>query len=423
MKSGAGSVRDPQVEGRVRTGLSPSSANRGAGAEDLRRRNLSAILAHVHLSGPASRSQLARTTGLNRSTIADLVGERAARHLVSEQRSPATARPGRPSPVVTARAEGAVVLAVEMAVDSIAVATVGIGGHVFNRVRIDRPRRWFSPDQTVEDVATVTGPLLAALPVGHQFVGVGVAVVGVIRTSDGFVHLAPNLGWRDVPLGQMLAERLDVGPVSVANEADLGALCEHRRGAQPAAADLLFISGEVGIGVGIILDGEPRRGAAGYAGEAGHTLINPAGTRCACGATGCWETEAGEIALLRLAGFGPGGGGSAAIERVLALANDAKARTAISTVGWWLGIGIGDLVNLFNPVRAVLGGMYARLFPLLEPSLREGMATRVLDAPGAMVEVAPTTVGIDAPLLGAAELALTDVIEDPSRISTTRSRA
>jgi predicted NBD/HSP70 family sugar kinase len=276
----------------------------------------------------------------------------------------------------------------------------------------------------VEDVVQVTGPLLAALPVGHQFAGVGVAVVGVTRTADGFVHLAPNLGWRDVPLGAMLAERLDVGPVSVANEADLGALCEHRRGADPAATDLLFISGEVGIGVGIILDGEPRRGAAGYAGEAGHTLVNPAGTCCACGATGCWETEAGEIALLRHAGLAPGGGGSEAIDRVLALAEggDAKAVAAISTVGWWLGVGIANLVNLLNPVRAVVGGMYARLFPLLEQSMREGMATRVLDAPGAMVEVVPTTVGIDAPLLGAAELALTDVIENPNRISSTRSR-
>jgi predicted NBD/HSP70 family sugar kinase len=399
-------------------------ATRGAGAEELRRRNLSAILAQVHLSGPASRSQLARTTGLNRSSVADLVGELATRHLVSEQRTPATVGPGRPSPVVTARPEGAVVLAIEMAVDSIAVATVGLGGHVFNRVRIDRPRGRFSPDQTVEDVVKVAGPLLAALPVGHQFVGVGVAVVGVTRTADGFVHLAPNLGWRDVPLGAMLAERLDVGPVSVANEADLGALCEHRRGADPAATDLLFISGEVGIGVGIILDGEPRRGAAGYAGEAGHTLVNPAGTCCACGATGCWETEAGEIALLRHAGLAPGGGGSAAIDRVLALAEggDAKAVAAISTVGWWLGVGIANLVNLLNPVRAVVGGMYARLFPLLEQSMREGMATRVLDAPGAMVEVVPTTVGIDAPLLGAAELALTDVIENPNRISSTRSR-
>lgn len=395
--------------------------NRGAGAEELRRHNLSAILTYVHLCGPTSRTELARTTGLNRSTVADLVGELAGRGLVTEHRSPVASGPGRPSPLVSPRPAGAVVLAIELAVDSIAVATVGLGGHVFNRVRIDRPRGRFSPDQTVEDVVTLAGPLVGALPVDHRLVGVGTAVVGVARRADGFVHLAPNLGWRDVPLGDMLGQRLAAGPVTVANEADLGALCEHRRGADTEVRDLLFVSGEVGIGVGIILDGEPRRGAAGYAGEAGHTLVNPSGMRCRCGAIGCWETEAGEGALLRHAGLRPEEGGRAAIDRVAALAEagDGRASDALATVGRWLGVGLGDLVNLFNPARVVIGGMYARLYPHIEHSLRDGVAERVLAAPGAMVDIAPTAVGIDAPLLGAAELALTAVVEHPDRTTTT----
>jgi predicted NBD/HSP70 family sugar kinase len=399
--------------------------NRGAGAEELRRHNLSAVLTEVHLSGPASRSQLARRTGLNRSTVADLVGELAALGLVSEHRTPTAEGPGRPSPTVTVKPEGAVVLAIELAVDSLAVATVGLGGHVFNRVRIDRPRQRFSPDQTVEDIVMLAGPMLASLPVGHGFAGVGAAIVGVTRTADGFVHRAPNLGWRDVPLGEMLAQRLAVGPVSVANEADLGALCEQRRGDHTGASNVLFVSGEVGIGVGIILGGEPSRGAAGYAGEAGHTLVNPSGIRCACGATGCWETEAGEGALLRHAGVPPGEGGRAAIDDVLARATqgDERALSALSTVGRWLGLGIGDLVNLFNPELVVVGGMFLRLFPQLEKSMREGVAARVLEAPGAMVEIVPTAIGIDAPLLGAAEHAFTELIEHPQRPSTTRSRA
>ena len=102
-------------------------------------------------------------------------------------------------------------LAIELAVDSIAVATVGLGGHVFNRVRIDRPRGRFSPSETVEDAVKLAEPLLASVPLDHHFAGVGVAVVGLTRRSDGFVHLAPNLGWHDVPLGEMLAERLALG--------------------------------------------------------------------------------------------------------------------------------------------------------------------------------------------------------------------
>jgi predicted NBD/HSP70 family sugar kinase len=397
-----------------RKGEAPS----GTSAEELRRHNLGALLGHVHMAGPTSRSDLATITGLNRSTIADLVAELSALGLVVERRTPKSAGPGRPSPVVTAIAEGAVVLAIELAVDSIAVATVGLGGHVFNRVRIDRPRGRFSPEETVADVVKLAEPLLASLPVEHRLVGIGVAVVGITRRADGLVHLAPNLGWRDVPLGDMLRERLVLdAPVSVANEADLGALSEYRRGVSPGVANLLFLSGEVGIGLGVILGGEVALGAAGYAGEAGHTLINPSGIRCRCGSIGCWETEAGEGALLRRAGGAIGEGGTASVDRAIALAEagDAKVRAAVESVGGWLGLGIANLVNLFNPELVVLGGMFARLYPVVKCSMEDAMRTRVLAAPGSMVDIVPTALGADAPLLGAAELALSDVIEHPSR--------
>jgi predicted NBD/HSP70 family sugar kinase len=401
-------------------GSNPSASSGGAGAEQMRRRNLSTLLGHVHLAGPTSRSQLASLTGLNRSTIADLVGELASLGLVVERRAPKSAAPGRPSPVVAANPEGAVVLAIEVAVDSIAVATIGLGGHVYNRVRIDRPRGRFSPSETVEDAVKLAEPLLASVPLNHHFAGVGVAVVGLTRRVDGFVHLAPNLGWRDVPLGELLADRLGVDvPIHVANEADLGALSEHRRGVRPGAANLLFVSGEVGIGVGVILGGRPGLGAAGYAGEAGHTLVNPTGVPCRCGASGCWETEAGEGALLRHAGPSAGPGGRASIDHVVARAEDGDSQmlAAVGTIGGWLGIGIGDLINLFNPELVVLGGMFARLYPLLRDAMEVGVRTRVLAAPGSMVEIVPTALGIDAPLLGAAELALSAVIDNPSLVA------
>ena len=157
--------------------------SRRSGADDLRRSNLSALLDHVHLRGPTSRSQLTTITGLNRSTIADLVGELSRLGLVTERRSARTDGPGRPSPIVAAAPEGAVVLAIDLAVDSIAVATVGLGGHVFNRLRVDRPRDRFSPDETVDDAVKLAEPLLGALPDDHRFAGVGVAVVGITRRS------------------------------------------------------------------------------------------------------------------------------------------------------------------------------------------------------------------------------------------------
>lgn len=400
--------------GSGRVGERAHVPRRGVAGDEVRRHNLGTIVERLHLAGPLSRSDLTRMTGLNRSTIADLLAELTSVGLVEEGPGVPGSGPGRPSPVVRVRPHRASVLAVELAVDSIAVATVGLGAHVYNLVRVARPRGRFSPDETVQDVAKLGGPLLDSLPAGYVFAGVGVAVVGITRRSDGSVHLAPNLGWRDVPLATMLAAELQLpAPVLAANEADLGALAEHRRGRQPGVANLVYISGEVGIGAGVIVDGRPLLGSAGYAGEAGHTLINPDGTACRCGAVGCWETEAGEAALLRRAGMSEGAGGLPVVaER--ASVGDERALAAIADVGRWLGLGIGNLINLFNPDLVVLGGMYERLFTYLEPSVLEGARERTLAAPGEMATIACSALGPDAALIGAAELVMSRVIADPA---------
>jgi predicted NBD/HSP70 family sugar kinase len=391
--------------------------SRGVAADELRRHNLAVVLTRLHLGGPVSRSDLASGTGLNRSTIAALVGELLTLGLVAEGPALAASGPGRPSPVVRTRPEGAVVLAVELSVDSIAVATVGLGGHVYNRLRVERPREHLSPEQAVNDIANLARPLLTSLPTDHTFAGVGAGVVGITRRSDGFLHLAPNLGWRDVPIGELLAAGLQVAhPVSVANEADLGALAEHRRGVRPGVPNLIYISGEVGVGVGVIVNGEPLLGSAGYAGEAGHTLINPIGRRCRCGAMGCWETEAGEAALLRRAGSQMGATGLSALNtlRRRAAAGDEATLAAIAGVGRWLGLGIGNLINLFNPDVVVLGGLFHRFYPFLEASVVQGARSQALDAPWAGTTIAPSGLGADAALIGAAELALSNVIANPA---------
>jgi predicted NBD/HSP70 family sugar kinase len=404
----------------TRTGPSSrDTANRrGVAAEELRRHNLAAVLERLHLSGPQSRSELTAGTGLNRSTVADLIGELTALGLAEEGPAPATSGPGRPSPLVRARAQGAAVLAIEVSVDSIAVATAGLGGVVYDQVRVARPRRRFTPQATVRDVARLAGPLLGSLPAGHVLAGVGTGVVGVTRRSDGFVHLAPNLGWRNVPLGAMLAAELGLAdPVLVANEADLGALAEHRRGIGVGVGHLIYVSCGAGIGVGIICDGKPMLGSAGYAGEAGHTLINPNGQRCGCGALGCWEAEAGEAALAHRAGIPATVAGMGVLDTVLtrARAGDPRTLAALADSGRWLGLGIGNLVNVFNPELVVLGGLYHALFPYLEVAVTEGARTRAMDAPGGVARIASSGLGADALLIGAAELALSDVVADPAR--------
>ncbi len=399
------------------TRITGAAGARGVAAEELRRHNLGTVLEHLHLAGPSTRSQLTAITGLNRSTVADLIGELLGLGLVDEAPGAAASGPGRPSPVVHLRPEGSVVLAVEISVDSIALATIGIGGRIYNQVRIARPRGHFDPAATIGDIAELARPLLDALPAGHRLVGVGAAVVGIVRRRDGLVHLAPNLGWVELPLGGMLTEALDLGvPVRVANDADLGALGEQRRGGLGRVRHLVYVSGEVGIGAGVIVDGDPLLGSAGYAGEAGHTLVNPNGQQCRCGSTGCWETEAGEIALLRRAAV-EATTGLAAVEEVARLANDRDEETlaAIAATGRWLGIGISNLINLFNPEVIVLGGLYHRLFEYLEESVVAG-AQHAVAASRSMAEIRRSAIGANAPLVGAAELVLADVIADPARV-------
>jgi len=246
--------------------------------------------------------------------------------------------------------------------------------------------------------------------------------VGIRRRLYGVVSFAPSLVWRVVPSGKMVAAQLRLGhPITVANEADLGALAEHRRGVRPGVRHLIYVSGEVGIGIGVIMDGEPMLGAAGYAGEAGHTLVNPAGRACRCGAVGCWETEAGEAALLRQAEAGVSPTGLAILDTLgeRAAAGDPVVLGALAKIGRWLGLGIGNLINLFNPDVVVLGGLYHRFYSYLEACVTEGARSQALAAPWARTAIVPSGLGADAALMGAAELALTRVIADPAGAGRT----
>ena len=397
----------------------------GHRSEFVRHANLSAIVREVHLHGGLSRSDLVARTGLTRSGIRAVISDLVDAGLVREERAASQGAPGRPSPLVQPIASGAVVLALEVAVDSLAVATVGLGGEVLDLVRVDRPRGRFSVDETVTDLAELARLIRARTPARDSLIGVGVAIVGVVRRSDGVVRAAPNLGWHDVPLADQLGDALAVRlPIMVANEADLGALAEHRRGVAVGVDHLLFISGEVGVGGGAIVDGRPLVGVAGYGGEVGHMPINPAGVVCRCGSVGCWETEIGERTLLMRAGH-PTGGGRGAVDAVLrdAAAGVPEALGALDNVGRWLGVGLAGLVNILNPQMIVLGGLFGRIHPFVATSLRTEIDRLGLRASSELVEVRPASLGIDAPLIGAAELAFEPLLTNPLAWASTAQAA
>jgi predicted NBD/HSP70 family sugar kinase len=392
----------------------------GATQDEVRRSNLSAVLRLLHQDGSQTRSHITAVTGLNRSTVGDLVSALAALGLVRER--PGDVRGvGRPSLVVEPVAESAVVLALDVRVERTVAALVGLGGEVFGRIE----RRHTGRDQQslIDDVTSASRGLLADLPPGASWVGTGVGVPGVIRSSDGLVRFAPNLGWSDVALGDLLRESIGggCGDVIVRNDADLGVLAEYTRGAARACHTVIYLGGDVGVGGGLIVDGRPLVGAGGYGGEVGHMRVRPEGHTCRCGGSGCWETEIGYPALLRAAGLGPDSDVGIAELRDRALDGDPQATEAFAIVGGWVGLGLVNLINLLNPQCVVLGGHLGAVYDIASEQVLARLDA-ALPAARELVNVHASHLGDDATLIGAAEVALTALLDDPVRM-LTRSAA
>ncbi|WP_395658776.1 ROK family protein [Nocardioides sp.] len=385
----------------------------GVGTEELRRTNLCAILQTVHTHGPTTRAVLTKQLGLNRSTIGALTGELQALGLVSEETAAVGGRSGRPSHLVVPRADN-VVVAVDLGVDRIAVALVGLGGEVLERHNRTHQRGEHDVDHVVDAVAQMVGDVLADRS-GLRCLGIGVSVPGAVRASDGLVRFAPNLGWVEEPFTDLLAKRLGLR-VSTGNDANLGVLAEHLRGAAVGYSDVTYLSASVGIGGGFLIGGRPLAGSTGYAGEVGHMQVDSHGPVCRCGAVGCWETKVGENVLLRSAGRLSGGGPPAVAEVIAAAeAGEERAAEAVAKVAEWCGVGIRAIINLFNPEVVVLGGCLAQVWRAAEDQVNEAMSRSKLMSPREDVVIRSALLE-DSPLIGAAELAFAPVLEHPQAV-------
>lgn len=389
----------------------------GPSQEEVRRRNLGAVLRHVHLGGPASRAALTDRLGLNRSTILALVSELTAVGLVREELPRDTGRAGRPSLVVRPEPERAQVLAVDLGTRHLTAARVGLGGAILARLELPLPARDLTPDRAARTVAEAAHRLADHDAARGTCIGAGVAVHGMVRHPDGLVRSAPTLGWSDAEFGEELTRRLGSRtPVSVGNEANVGALAEHLRGAGAGCTDLVYLYGGVGIGAGVIAGGRLLGGLEGYAGEVGHMVVNPLdGRPCHCGARGCLEAEAGERALLAAARRDTGTAGRDAVLAVVDAADrgDVMARRALQRVGDWLGIGVANLVNLLNPGLVVFGGTLREIYLGSAAQFRSRITTNALAASRAQVRFRVSGLGDDCVLIGAAELAFERLLSSP----------
>lgn len=384
-----------------------------AGSPDVRRTNLAVLLRHLHLDGPMRRAELTERSGLTRSTVAGLVGELGRLGAVEQTTADPAATAsapvrGRPSPVVRPRPLGVQVLAAEVRVDEVEVALVGLGGTVLRRD--SRPLTDSAPGPTADLLAGAVAELAARAP--GRVLGLGVAVPGVTRHADGAVRFAPNLSWRDVGFGRMLAARLPATDVRVINDGDAGAQAEHLRGVARGCDDVVFVEGEVGVGSGVVVGGKPLAGAGGYAGELGHIAVaGLGGRRCRCGSYGCWETEIGLDAVARALGLDAEANRREVVDALRA-AGPAEVER-LDRVAQHLGAGLATVVNVFNPSLIVLGGLLREVYPAVAEQVRRTMLRGALAAPAEQVRLALPELGDDAVLLGAAEAVWQRVLLDP----------
>ncbi len=392
----------------------------GLRAQSVRRRNLALVFDTVRQAS-STRSELVAATGLTRSAIGGLVGELASLGLVREEAGRSDGRPGRPSPVVRIDDGHVVALAVDVGVDALAVAVVGVDGAMMRSARVPMPAAPISPGRVcslVVDLAEQLG-CRAGRSSGRRVVGVGVAIPALVRQPGDVVAFAPNLDWSEVSLAEMLALELEsrnaaTAPVVVANEAEAAGVAEARFGAAALRSNVLCVYGDVGVGGAVVAGGERLVGHHGFSGEVGHIAVNPSGRRCHCGGSGCWETEIGTRALRRRARLAVGGESDTVADILRLLeGRNARAAAAVEEHGRWVAIGLAGLINVLDPEVIVLGGLLGRLLPVYDEAMRRELGTRRFRGVERSTEIVASRLGADATLIGAAQVAFGALVDDP----------
>jgi predicted NBD/HSP70 family sugar kinase len=401
----------------------------------LREHNLALVLGAVADAGPASRARIAAATGLTKATVSTLVDSLVQAGLLRELGPHAASGVGRPGSAL-ALADRPAGIGLEINVDYLATCTVDLSGAVRRRELVAQNLAAGDPEPALtRAAAALRGALDDVRLGGGQVTGVVVAVPGLVQAADGLVRLAPNLGWHDVPLLELLSARLDRAdpvacggtPLVLHNEANLAALGELWCGghADPDGAPLasfLHVSGEIGVGAAIVRDGRLQAGMRGFSGELGHLPLDPNGPPCRCGGRGCLEQYVGQQAILRRAGLGPQaaatstGSPGGPVEQLVAAARagDGEVLAAVREAGRALGAGIAVAINLLDVETVLLGGLYALLAPWLLDPVREQLDRRVLAARWAPTQLLVGRLGADGAVRGAALAAVRGVIDDPA---------
>ena len=393
----------------------------GRTRDDVRQFNLSIVLRMLHFSGSVSRSQLTSISGLNRSTISDLVSELEELGLVVEAEGAAKSSGGRPSHLVSA-SDTVVAFAVNPDIDATTVGVVSLDGKVLFKRRI-LTKLQPSADQAIEIAAKAIDEMRAEFKPGTRVAGIGVAIPGQVRLADGVVRLAPHLNWVEAPFGSKLAQLTGL-PVSLDNDASLGCSAEFNFGSARGFDDVVYIfAGSGGIGGGAIVNGRQLRGAAGYAGELGHVRIGDSNRSDYSGLSGTVESMVRRDDLLEVFMLDSATDDELAAEISALKRNQGpKFKSSLKLVEKQidaLAMGIASFINIFNPQVVVLAGFIAALFDFDRERLLSGVKANALDAASETVLIRPASLGADLLMIGAAELPFAKLLARPSEFEFT----
>ncbi|MEC4016776.1 ROK family protein [Streptomyces sp. H27-D2] len=416
---------------------------------DLRRTSRSAVLRRLFFEGPVSREELRSGTGLSSGSISNVVSELVAEGLVEDAGS-VESDGGRPRTLLRVAPASGYLIGVDVGETRVRVELFDMALNEIARTERPLVARGYDVDRIVDHIGQGVGAVLRDADVfARQLFGVGVGVPGIVDrgSPDGAVVHCQTIGWDAVPLEALLRRRVEL-PADVAFFIDNGANTLGRAemwfGAGRGAKDAVIALIGSGVGACVITDGAPYGGANSSAGEWGHTTLQIGGRRCRCGARGCLEAYVGAEALLdrwarpRGAGGAGGGGGAGGAEvreqddesglTALLAAADAQDPSAVEVLdetALYLGVGIANLVNLFNPERILLCGWAGLLLgPRLLPEVRRVAVTHALRHPAERTTIKLGRLGPDAVTLGAATLPLADFFtRGGSRAGARRPRA
>ncbi|MFC5470765.1 ROK family protein [Cohnella suwonensis] len=370
----------------------------------IKRINTAIVLEAILRGAPLSRALISEQTGLNKATVSSLVQDLIDGSLVKEIGTGESSG-GRKPVLLDFVSSSGYAIGVDLGVNYIRGVLTDLRGNVVEE-RTSAIR--LSPSESgvteaFEHLSDCISTLIDVAPASaYGIVGIGVGVPGLVD-DNGVILFAPNLKWRDVPLRRLLTERFSL-PVAIDNEANMGALGEQKYGAGRSIDNLVYVSAGIGIGTGLVLHKTLYKGASGFSGEMGHLSVEAHGKSCSCGNRGCWERYASEQALLEQAaplGFDE-------LENLLAAASEGRQDVLelFAGIGEYLGIGIANIVNVFNPDAVIIGNRMSQARPWLENALRQTVVQRALGFHLRKVQLLFAELGERSAMMGAAEVAI-----------------